>query len=1111
MASLEQALADITARLLLDEISAKAAIEESESLFRGWSHLLCQDSQQFLCRPARRMHLLALSEEMDQHAATWHLLWCLHCSESAPVGIGGPIVTQTGGKRTRRQALTDTVLFDRQLTRVASVVSWLESLADDMLKRNEGDSRGPSFASKEGLWAATFVRSGYDQHISEMDPDAPTRQMRSLHPDNAKAEARLMQRMWELIRAGRVAEACGLCTQVGQPWRAASLSGCGAWGPLPVGMAAGALDEFMSEAEAAEELSGEVEGGTRAGRELWKLTCRRVAAQASGSVLGGDFEAAVYGAMCGDLRYMMPVCASWEDGCWMLCRAWLQERCDDLSAQLDGGGDREQADLEMASSHVMRALLRCGAGAALTQAAVQEVARVSGRGPDPVQQSGGVLAGAYRIPTKFAEVFVSLDTSPVPRVSSSAATRLRQTQRFLIEDGMHPLTQHLHNWLVMNGRSADDSSGMGGGDGAGALPPPAQRNTAVAAHLLLLLEALGVLTGAVASESGVGGMAETEADLLELNKTSTTSQQLVALHAVTLLERGHLSLVPQYLCHLRDGLREALSLELLTSCSKPFTGPCSGEQLSAACDTCIEIYHSLSHWFTSCVARQQRPSKDLNSFLVTDIRGDELQYRLLHFLSMSRFLPSYGADARVQLARWLILPCMPLLSAHLERQHQDTSEDPQGPAPYALDMWHVSVFIDALELLNALSCELALGNQSTAEAGHAMYDSVIPEGFEQAAFEVAQALSFALSSDEMDGRQPQASDLASLHQLHVLTSGARQWRAFFVLDRDSAAWTSRHEALQQGGAIGVEDVVQEGTSLLHETMKLLRCGWLADVSDPASSPTGPAAELFQMDLTFTAHSTPASDPSQARGAADAQRQGAGGSLPQSRLGTGVGSANASSLAGSRGTVASAAAAAAAASQTAGRSYPLLQGAHLLTAVQDMQTAVAAELNGSSGVAATVEGPLGSAQGVLVVRISCSMGSQQAWQRAVSLAASLVQSSIPGQPSLLLVNLRAAAATAAAISRRCCLSQAVMRCAALRVALVTLRADPSTGSDLVELLAGYQSPESGVSAGQPMTRHDDSLLGMLSPSMLQQVLRLEADTQVAAMQNEQQGQSRGSGR
>lgn len=40
-------------------------------------------------------------------------------------------------------------------------------------------------------------------------------------------------------------------------------------------------------------------------------------------------------------------------------------------------------------------------------------------------------------------------------------------------------------------------------------------------------------------------------------------------------------------------------------------------------------------------------------------------------------------------------------------------------------------------------------------------------GFEQAAFEAAQALSFAISSDEMDGRQPRASDLASLHKLHV--------------------------------------------------------------------------------------------------------------------------------------------------------------------------------------------------------------------------------------------------------------------------------------------------------------------------------------------------------
>lgn len=38
--------------------------------------------------------------------------------------------------------------------------------------------------------------------VSELDPDAPGRQGKALHVDNAKAEDRLMLRMWQLIRAG---------------------------------------------------------------------------------------------------------------------------------------------------------------------------------------------------------------------------------------------------------------------------------------------------------------------------------------------------------------------------------------------------------------------------------------------------------------------------------------------------------------------------------------------------------------------------------------------------------------------------------------------------------------------------------------------------------------------------------------------------------------------------------------------------------------------------------------------------------------------------------------------------------------------------------------------
>jgi hypothetical protein len=40
--------------------------------------------------------------------------------------------------------------------------------------------------------------------LSELDPDAPGRQGKSLHSDNAKAEERLMYRLWQLLRAGQL-------------------------------------------------------------------------------------------------------------------------------------------------------------------------------------------------------------------------------------------------------------------------------------------------------------------------------------------------------------------------------------------------------------------------------------------------------------------------------------------------------------------------------------------------------------------------------------------------------------------------------------------------------------------------------------------------------------------------------------------------------------------------------------------------------------------------------------------------------------------------------------------------------------------------------------------
>ena len=169
--------------------------------------------------------------------------------------------------------------------------------------------------------------------VSELDPDAPSRQSRQLHPDDAKDEERLLARVFRLLRAGgccsvlccavlccavlcllskpccaccvwlgsahlaqthstcvsasvamhghggesadwqlprmglcrvlrvgRVSEARQLCEAVGQPWRAASLGGGGAAGPLPLGAAAEEADVAEPGLEQAQDLATEVSG-----------------------------------------------------------------------------------------------------------------------------------------------------------------------------------------------------------------------------------------------------------------------------------------------------------------------------------------------------------------------------------------------------------------------------------------------------------------------------------------------------------------------------------------------------------------------------------------------------------------------------------------------------------------------------------------------------------------------------------------------------------------------------------------------------------------------------------------------------------------------------------
>lgn len=82
--------------------------------------------------------------------------------------------------------------------------------------------------------------------------------------------------------------------------------------------------------------------------------------------------------------------------------------------------------LWQASNQVMKALIRCGAGAAKTHAAVQQVAAVCGRGGVPARQSAGEVTGMSLIPGGPPNLARSLNSQPA--ISCNASSGAEKSQ-----------------------------------------------------------------------------------------------------------------------------------------------------------------------------------------------------------------------------------------------------------------------------------------------------------------------------------------------------------------------------------------------------------------------------------------------------------------------------------------------------------------------------------------------------------------------------------------------------------------------------------------------------------------------------------------------------------
>ncbi|XP_052021291.1 nuclear pore complex protein Nup107 isoform X2 [Apodemus sylvaticus] len=246
---------------------------------------------------------------LQQETVTWRLLASLYrdriqssLEEENMFAIAGI----NASEKTVVEALfqRDSMVRQSQL-----VVDWLESIAKDEI----GDfPDNIEFYAKSVYWENTLHALKQRQLLSyigssrplvtELDPDAPIRQKMPLDDLDREDEVRLLKYLFTLIRAGMTEEAQRLCKRCGQAWRAATLEGWKLYHDPNV--------------NGGTELEP-VEGNPY--RRIWKISCWRMAEDE----LFNKYERAIYAALSGNLKQLLPVCDTWEDTVWAYFRVMV--------------------------------------------------------------------------------------------------------------------------------------------------------------------------------------------------------------------------------------------------------------------------------------------------------------------------------------------------------------------------------------------------------------------------------------------------------------------------------------------------------------------------------------------------------------------------------------------------------------------------------------------------------------------------------------------------------------------------------------------------------------------------------------------------------------------
>ncbi|KAN0041893.1 hypothetical protein ACTFIV_004446 [Dictyostelium citrinum] len=182
---------------------------------------------------------------------------------------------------------------DHKLRENLILLEWLEEMSSQV----EFNDNDPVF------WEYTLIKLKKsnaitmltnNQMVSELDPDAMSRQNKPIDKDDEKNQSRFLKTVWSFLRAGDRVGAAEYCTNVGQFWRAQTLIG---------------LNYYQGEQNIGNPYFN-----------LWKSNCLNISKNSN-----DQYERAIYGLLCGNLEAILPIQKNWYDYFWCYLRVLYDE------------------------------------------------------------------------------------------------------------------------------------------------------------------------------------------------------------------------------------------------------------------------------------------------------------------------------------------------------------------------------------------------------------------------------------------------------------------------------------------------------------------------------------------------------------------------------------------------------------------------------------------------------------------------------------------------------------------------------------------------------------------------------------------------------------------